>query len=332
MYDNGDIFLFTLSAWRQTPWRQFKQCFDELQRISAETAGYDPSETATGHRWRAVRELSALGHIDLELEPDSIQVHIAPPVLAALPGLGFPKAVLCGARSPNFMENLQAEAQSAGVQVLINPQSSASPFAPTRVELRAEDSTWIKTVADSVGVRYVETRPAHLLAQVSISLPEYLQRVMWTNDRELNWCCEDFDTGRLQFRAPRENRPDQRLSRYRNPRNTIWHYRLWQNNQSAEVDQDWGRYAILATINQRVIQYSPDTRDAFVPLGAPLPTLLARAFGLCSGHCQAVAEEVQTNPLGRYLRCIGVPPSVFNKVAAKLDQVALHTRRDQWTS
>ena len=332
MYDNGDILLFTLSAWRQTSWRQFKQCFDELQRKSAGTAGYDPSETATGHRWRAVRELSALGHIDLELEPDSIRVHIAPPVLAALPGLGFPKAVLCGARSPNFMENLRAEAQSAGVEALIDAQSSASPFAPTRMELRAEDATWIKTVADRVGARYVETAPARLLAQVSISMSEYLQRVAWSNDRELNWSCEDFDTERLQFRAPRENRPDQRLSRYRNPWTTMWCYRLWRGNKSAEVDADWGRYTILATINQRVIQHSPDTGDVFVPLGAPLPTLLARAFGLCSGHCPAIAEEVQTNPGGRYLRFIGVPPSVFNKVAAKLDQVVPHTRRNLWTS
>ena len=326
MYDNGDILLFALSAWRQASWRQFKKCLDELQRKSAGTAEYDRSENATVHRWRAVRELSALGHIDLALEPDNIQVQIAPPVLAALPVLGFPRAVLCGARSPNFMEALQAKAHSAGVEVLINPQSSASPFAPTRVELRAEDAIWIKTLADGVGARYMETPPARLLAQVSISLSEYLQQLMWSNDRELNWCCEDFDTGRLQFRAPGEIRPDQRLSRYRDPSTTIWHYRLWQNNQSAEIDQDWGRYAILATINQRVIQYSADTRDAFVPLGAPLPTLLARAFGLCSGHCPAVAEDVQTNPRGRDLRFTDVPPSVFNRVAAKLDQVALHTR------
>ena len=326
MYDNGDILLFALSAWRQTSWRQFKQCFDELQRNNAGTTGYDLSETATGRRWRVVRELNALGHIDLELEPGGIQVHIAPPVLAALPGLGSHKAVLCGARSPNFMEDLQEGAQSAGVEALIDSQSSASPFAPTRVELRAEDATWIETVAERVGARYVETAPARLLAQVSISLSEYLQRLRWSNDRELNWFCEDFDTERLQFLTPREIRPDQRLSRYRNPRTTMWHYRLWQGNQSAEVDPDWGRYAILATITRRVLQYSPETRNALVPLGAPLPTLLARAFGLCSGHCPAAADEVQLNPLRRCLRFVGVPPSVFNKVAAKLDQVALHTR------
>ena len=326
MYDNGDILLFALSAWRQTPWRQFKQCFDELQRKSARTAGYDSMESTTSHRWRALRELSALGHIDLELEPGSIQVHVAPPVLAALPGLGSPKAVLCGARSPNFMEELRAESQSAGVEASVESQLSASPYAPTRVELRAEDAAWMKSVADNVGVQYVETTPARLLSQVSISLPEYRQNLLWSGDRELNWHCEDFDTERLQFRAPSVTRPDRRLSRYRNPMTTMWHYRLWQDKQSAEVDLDWGRYAILAATAQRVLQYSPENRNALVPLGAPLPTLLARAFGLCSGRCPTLVEEVQSDPRGRYLRFNNVPPSVFKNVAAKLDQATRHTR------
>ena len=326
MHDDGDLLLFALSAWRQTTWRRFKQCFDELQRNSAATAGCDISETASGRRWRAVRELNALGHIDLELKPGSIKVHIAPPVLAALPGLGSPKAVLCGARSPNFMEDLQAEAQSAGVVALVDSQSSASRFAPTRVELRAEDAAGMKTVAERVGARYMETAPARPLAQVSISLSEYLKRLMWSNVPEINWFCEDFDIEGLHFRPAREIRPDQRLSRYRNPRTTMWHYRLWQGNRSAEAEPDWGRYAILATNTRRVLQYSAETRDVLVPLGAPLPVLLARAFGLCSGHCPAIIDEVQSNPLRRCLRFAGVPPSVFNKAAAKLDQVALRTR------
>ena len=326
MYNNGDILLFALSAWGQTSWRQFKQCFDELQRKTAGTVGYDPTETATGHRWRALRELSALGHIDLELQPGSIQVHVAPPILAVLPGLGSPRAVLCGARSPNFIEDLRAESRSADVEALIESQADASPYAPTRVELRAEDTAWIKSVADKIGAQYAETTPARLMAQVSISLPEYRRKLLWSNDRELNWHCEDFDTERLQFRVPSEPRPSRRLSRYRNPRTTMWHYRLWQGEQSAEVEPDWGRYAMLAATTQRVLHYSPSNRNALVPLGAPLPTLLARAFGLCSGLCPTVAEVVQSDPRGRYLRFNDVPPSVFNNVAAKLDQATRRTR------
>ena len=327
MYDNGDILLFALSAWRQTSWRQFKQSFDEVQRKSATTIGYDPTETATNHRWRALRELSALGHVDLELGPNDIQVHIAPPVLAALPGLGPPRAVLCGARSPNFIEDLQTEAQNAGVKTAIKPQSAASPYAPARVELRAEDTACIKSVAVKAGTQYAATPPARLLAYVSISLSEYRRKLSWSSDREINWRCEDFDTERLQFRAPSEARPQRRLSRYQNPRTTVWHHRLWQGDYSAEVGLDWGRYAILAMTSQRVLRCSPETRRALAPLGAPLPILLARAFGLCSGHCPTLAAEVRSDtPTGRYLGFDDVPPSVFNKVAAKLDQATHRTR------
>ena len=326
MYDKGDILLFALSAWRQTSWRQFKQCFDEVHRKSATTIDFAPTESATSHRWRALRELSALGHVDLELGPNNIQVHIAPPVLAALPGLGTPRAVLCGARSSNFIEDLRTEAHNAGVETAIESQSTGSPYAPARVELRAEDAACIKSVAVKAGTQYVATPPARLLAQVSISLPEYRRSLMWSDDREINWRCEDFDTQRLQFRTPSETRPERRLSRYQHPATTVWHYRLWQGNQSTEVDPDWGRYAILSMTTRRVLRYSPETRRALVPLGAPLPTLLARGFGLCSGRCPTLAEVAQSNTTGRYLGFDDVPPSIFNKVAAKLDQVSHRTR------
>lgn len=326
MYDNGDILLFALSAWRQTSWRQFKQCFDEIQRKYVMASGYNPSETATSHRWQALRELSTLGHIDLQFGQDGIQVSTAPPILATLPGFGMPKAVLCGARSPHLIEELQSVSANSGVELAIESQSMASPYAPSRVELHAEDAARIKSVADNAGIEYMDTPPARLLAHISISLSEYLQSLGWSNDREINWRCEDFDTTRIQFRVPSESRPRLRLSRYQNPATTVWHYRLWQGDQSAEVDLDWGRYAALAMESQRVLHYSPTRRKVLVPNGVPLPSLLARAFGLCSGHCPTLTEIVCSNLAGRYREFRGVPPSVFNKVASKLDQIMHHGR------
>ena len=109
MYDNGDILLFTLSAQGETSWRNFKHCFDEIQRRSAATADYDPAENAAGHRWRALRELSALGHIDLRFDQNDIQVFAAPPALTSLPGIGNPQAILCGARSPDLVKRLVSD-------------------------------------------------------------------------------------------------------------------------------------------------------------------------------------------------------------------------------
>lgn len=326
MYDNGDILLFTLSAWRHTSWRQFKQCFDEIQRRSVDASGYDPTEVATSHRWRALRELSALGHIDLQFGQDGIRVSAAPPVLATVPGFGTPKAVLCGARSPNFIEELQAASAGSGVELAIESQSIANLYAPSRVELRAEDPARIKFVADSIGIQYMAKSPARLLAHVSISLSEYLQNLEWSYVREINWRCEDFDTIRLQFRPLGESRAQRRLSRYQNPATTVWYYRLWQDGQSAEVDLDWGRYAVLAMESRRVMRHSPVDRKVLVPYAVPLPTLLARAFGLCSGHCPTLTEIVCSNLAGRYLEYRDVPSSIFNKVASKLEQIMPHSR------
>ena len=321
MYDNGDILLFALSARRQTSWRILRRYFDEIERrVAAAMVGQDATEVAASRRWRALRDWSALGHIDLELGANGIQVHVASPVLAVLPGLGTPKSVLCGARSPNYIEELQRESKIVGVEVAIESQASTSSHAPSRIELYAEDAAQVKSLAGKIGAHYAETPPARLMAHTSISLPDYRQNLAWTNDPELNWHCEDFDTERLQFRAPSELRPEQRLSRYRDPATQVWHYRLWHNKQSAEVAPDWGRYAVLAMTNQRVLRYFPETRQVLAPLGAPLPTLLARAFGLCTGNCPVTVRVDQSNPMRRHLRFKGVPPSVFNKVAVKLGQ------------
>ncbi len=329
MYDNGDILLFVLSAWRQTPWRDFKRCFDEIQRKSATASSYDAAQTATSHRWRALRDLSTLGHIDLQLGPGDIRVFAAPPVLVRLPTLGNLKAVLCGARSPNFLEDIQSASVDSRVELVIESQSDISPFAPSRVELQAEDEILLETVADGVGIRYLSTPSARILAQVSVSLPEYLQSLEWSDAPELNWRCEDFDTQRLRFRPPGATRPDRRLSRYQDPATTIWRYHLWQDGQFAAVDLDWGRYTILAMTAQGVLRYEPENQQAFVPSGAPLPTLLARALGLCNGRCPASTPGVHPNPTGRYRKFTDVPPSIFRTVADKVEQQAFRNRWNQ---
>ena len=322
MYDDGDILLFTLSAWRQTSWPQFKRCFDEIQRKRPASGRHDMTENASGHRWRALRDLSALGHIDLQINESGMWVFAAPPVLAALPGFGNPTAVLCGGRSPSLIRELETAAAATGLELTIDSQSAASPYAPARVEVQANDSAGIHSLAHDVDISYLDVPPARLLARVSVSLAEHQRQLTWSNEPELNWRREDFDTDRLQFQPPGKALRQQRLSRYQNPTTSIWHYRLWQGNEFAEVVLDWGRYAILSSTSRRVLEYFPERRKAIVPYGAPLPTLLARAFGLCSGYCPTETEVAQTKLLGRCQEFHGVPPSIFNSVANKLDKVS----------
>ena len=320
MYDNGDILLFALSASCQPSWPEFKRCFDEIHRKVSDSGQGQPGESATVHRWQALHLLSCLGHLDTHYNPSGIRVVIAPPALAALPGRQTARAILCGARAPNTIPKLAQAADAIGVEIIVSSQSDASPYAPTRVELQAGNSLAIEEAAEVAGLRYLDTPPSRLLAHVSVSLREYRESLAWTIGPELDWRCEDFDVESLRFLPARETRAQRRLSRYQNPATTIWRYQLWQDGRSAEVNQDWGRYAILSLASQAILKYEPGTRAVLVPYGAPLPVLQARALGLCSGHCPGVADLVQSGGSRRHYAFASVPPSLFNKIAGKVGQ------------
>ena len=325
MFSNGDILLFALSAKRRVSWPVFKQWFDEVHQKGIIEGQGKVDDSVASVRWQALRTMSCLGHIDLHFGQDDIQVVVAPPALAALPSRGVSKAVLCGARSLSTVEKLQEVATAIGVKIIVGLQMASNPYVPTRVELCAESPAQFHNVAASIGLRYIDFPPARLLARVSISLQEYRRSLAWSTEADLNWRREDYDTDRLRFLPSGETAALIRLSRYQDPTTSIWHYRLWRSGEWAEVELDWGRYAILALSSRRVLKYDLTTRSVCVPYGAPLPALLARSFGLCSGHCSTLFERVSPQAKQHYYKFKDVPPSVFNAVADKLLQQTLET-------
>ena len=333
MYDDGDILLFALSFWRNTSWAAFKKCFDTVNR--KHRAIEEKHENATIYRWRVLRILRSLGHIDLRLESGAIQeVVVAPPVLVALPGFGIRKAVLCGARSPDTVQELRKAVALTDAAIFVQSQSMINPFTPTRVEVQAESDAHIRAAAESCRICYSEVPPARWIAEMSASLHEYCLEITWSKEEDLNWHREDFDIDNLRFGRPITISPQLRLSRYQNPVTSIWRYRLWRYGQFANVDLDWGRYAILAMLSRKVLRYDQASRKVFVPAGTPLPVLLSRAFGLCSGF----ASELKTLPsctttghLGRCEVFRDVPPSIFKAVASKLEGPRSESQGHSWT-
>ena len=323
MYDCGDILLYSLSAWRDTSWSTFKKCFDEVHRRHAMTPHRVEQENAVFQRWQTLRLLSSLGHIDVRFDPQSITVVVAPPALAALPGIGIRRAVLCGSRAPRTTGDLRRVAASTGVGVSMQSQTELSPYAPTRVEVQADSDERIRATAEAIGIPYLIRPPARTIAQVSVSLEEYCRDRSWSVEEDLNWHREDFDVQSLRFQPAAEMPPLRRLSRYQDPATTIWRYRLWRDGQFAELDPDWGRYALLSTHSRSILQFNPTKRKVVVPLGAPLPVLLARALGLCSGYAphiiQRRSDGGSDRPV-RYQAFRDVPPSIFNMVADKAGQ------------
>lgn len=323
MCDAGDILLFALSSKRQTGWGTFKRYFDEVHRRSI-LVGQDMSDNSVAsHRSLVLRALSCLGHIDWHSDKGEIVVVIAPPTIASLPILMSCRAILCGARSPGTVGELKRVAEGSGVRVIVNSQAGISPYAPAHVELHGESTSAIQGIADSIGIRYVDFPPARLLAHGSVSLADYAHGLDWSNDRELNWARQDFKEDRVSFRGRTEPPRGRRLSRYQNPVTSAWHFRLWRDGESAEVDLDWGRYAIASESSLCYLQYIRKRRSAFVPLGAPLPPLLARAFGLCSGRWPALVKNSDAVSSRHCYEFSDVPPSVFNSVSQKLEMPTL---------
>ena len=325
MFNSGEILLFALSARRRVPWPLFKRWFEEVYQREVMEGRTDASEAAASIRWQALRTLSCLGHIDLHFGEGEIQIVVAPPALAALPGRGMARAVLCGARSPGTIDSLRDSAKAVDVDIAVRSSSDSDSYHPTRVELLAKTPSHIQDVAIGMDLLYVDVPPARSLARVVASIQEYRRERVWSREPELNWRREDFDIYRLQFRPNDGETAQIRLSRYQNPITSIWHYRLWENGESAEVDPDWGRYSILALSSRNVLQYDPSAREVRVPYGAPLPALFARSLGLCSGHCSIQSARVSTRGMQRYYVFDDVPPSLFNAVANKLRQQPIGT-------
>lgn len=326
MFDDGDILLFTLSAWREASWTAFKRSFDELHRRHVERiGGIDQGDTAS-FRWRTLRMFMCLGHVDVAFENvGSGTVVAGSPSLVALPGPGVRRAVLCGARSLAFIDKVRTACSTSGATLSMQSQGHLSPFAPTRIEVQGESNDQIQSVATLIGASYLSKPPARAIARWAGSLLEYLETLNWIPDDDLNWYREDYDPVSLRFLVPTGNTATTRLSKYQDPVKTVWRYRLYRDGTFAAINPDWGRYAILSTQGRQVFEFDVANRSVVVPSRAPLPVLFSRTLALCSGYSPKTGrrdEKMRGAGSMQYDHYVGIPPSVFQMVASKLGQNA----------
>lgn len=328
MHDFGDTLLFALSAWKEASWATFKKAFDEIFSRSLVGENFGDPEAIRYERGRAARLLGALGHCETQFAGGQGRLYVAPPVLVALPSPGLPRAVLCGARSPGTAPALRRA--SAGVRhatrIEVTSQSSRFPYAPSRVQAEGVTHESLRQLASIMGVSYVSLPSAWTIAQFSGGVGEYCEALDWSPLQELTWERADFDTGLLKFSPPSEESEGMRLSRYQDPVRLRFLYRLYKDGLGAEVDVDWGRYALLREANVSAVAYDGSTAEVAVPQSVPLPPLLARACALCTGYApRTVPRSAASSDLpGRSKLTVygGVPPDVLATVAAKAGQAA----------
>ena len=324
MFDLGDTLLYALSDWKETSWSSYKKAFAELLRASQLQVHTNSDLEHVFSPGFSLRLLECLGHCDVCFSASRGRVYASPPVLALLPCTGFPRAVLCGSRSPETIITLQDAVQEIkGCELVVDNQQARDLLAPCRVEVRAENQESLFAVADRTNVHIQNQPTAWLVMQESGELDEYAESLTWTDDPELNWPRADFDEELLRFRPAKEQR-EKRLSAYRNPTSGLNEYRLWNGKRNAIADLDWARFVALASARRGVLFYDRRLGELRVPATVPLPKLLSRGLSLLSGRApQRCDPEEAVSLVGRWMPFVSfadVPPDVLESVRVKLGQ------------
>lgn len=315
VHDDGDILLFALSSWRETTWPQFKTAFDSLRFLECGKVRSPDDSTNAQEQGRTARLLASLGHCDLDYQSKPVHIIVGPPVLATLPVPGLPRAVLCGSRAPGAIGQLRAVCESLGAVPSVKSQSCRVPYAPSWIQVEADSREMMLRVSGALGITLADTPPAWTIAANSGSIREYLEALSWSSEPQLNWEREDFHPESLRFNPSPASGEAFRLARYRDPVRQRWTYRLWQRSRSAEVDPAWGRFAVLEANDRRVLAYEERVGAVSVPLGTPLPVMVARALVMCSG----IAPRRDN---GTWCEIYDwVPPDLFEHIARKLGQL-----------
>jgi hypothetical protein len=309
------MLLFAMSARRDAAWSSFSDAVDAI---------FTPDERVADDvrhvRYTVASLGDSLGHWDIANDDSgSARLVASPPVLATLPRCGRPTAILCGSRSPDSYPAITEAARARGVSVASRRQDRLQAYAPSRIEVTADTHAVIAELAKTVGIAFRRLPPAWALASACGSTNDYVASRPWAGNAELNWTRRDFDPSRLRFAPATTPIPtgSLSLSAYTHPGGWVREDRLVRTDgESASVDRNWARYAVLADRGIKVLGYDPRAATVHVPRQVPLPNVAARALALCSGEPPRYAQ----GPGLGWLVYAGVPREIYAILAAKLGQ------------
>lgn len=304
----GDALLFVLSARRKMPRSSFRGAFEGLWLSDMHRADEPLSLALT----RTIDALEALGHCE---RGSGGELSVTPALLAILPWPGLPRAVLCGARSPETLASLRAAARRYRARLTSTPQGMPSSPVPSRIELSAEHTGDLEAIASAAGCTVATQPPALSLASVSASLDDFLRSLEWVPATELDWPRSDFIPAKLRFDRWERYDGELRLSRYQHPDGYAVRDYLWKDGLRATADRSWGRFALLAASGIQPLRYERLTGTVSIPATVPLPRLFARALALSSGCAPHETAGERGGPERNYA---GVPAGLAAIVEAKL--------------
>lgn len=293
-----DTLLDALTYVRSGSWESLKQMVGAL--------GEDPTLP-----WSAARALSALGHVDLILDPKSFRLagwQIAPTTLVET---GDGSWVLAGARSDSMIDQLDT---LLGGKISYEEEDGAPTIVRTPVMTTAEAEALAAALSSPLGGPAVASPGfsavvAAGLPPLKALLPQLELARMPSRGHERF----DMQTGRWQ------PAPDlARAGAYR----IDLHGRLYgaaslddaRRGEMRVVDALTAKHLAAASSNACLVGYDRAARALITPMGAELPGLLHRVAALASGSAPRLDREASVtiyrgigeDVAGHIQRCLGI--------------------------
>lgn len=262
--------------------------FDALCHIGAANrrAVANLVDSFSNHPWmtdEVLRALSALGHIEVAVNPLSSQITDWEISGSALNYADDGMAFLTGYRTPSLVARLREDASAIGVQFRVDRQ----PAAPSRISVLGIGEQDIADLADSIsqstGILVSDCiRPSQAIAS---RLPDLSELVKHLPTSPLSSSpCQHFDLNLLKWiDVDKPERP----GAYRF-RTWTWSYAFVDEQLLSDGLQRCGDYRTIKHIaaaesGSPLIAFDETSRKMTVPLGAELPWLYERAVTLESG-------------------------------------------------
>ena len=286
----GERLLATISARERISQRGVNEVLQELFSLER----IEPTNPSL-FMWRTLRNLEALGHIEVDDSP-SKNVRICASSLLRLPWIGKPSYLLSGRRGLNAEETLQAQIDRQGLEIESVSESitiGEGSVSPNRLLLRTGNELQMEELGRSLGIA-VDHYPAALrmLSQAG-SLDEYESTLKFSHpeiDGRNPLAIGDpsehriFSRNERRFRHQNPQEPYPKLLRFPKTYGTGKNYSFEKADRSyAEVRPNWGRYLYLREYGANPFIFDSKAQIFFTPFAMPIPLVFDRALTLCSG-------------------------------------------------
>jgi hypothetical protein len=312
----GEQLLATISSRERMSWAGFRSLVDQLGPDSKDI------ENPRVFLWQTVRNLQAIGHIEIEPRKRSRYVYVCPSALVRLPIIGKPKYLLVGRRGSNVEQQLERSIDRFELTIETERvETDGHGYCPDRVTISGEDSRPIHELSNDLNIELAEGFPAYDIMATASTLQDYEELLDFTQEENR------YSRGDGQYFSKRKehfidgrSRDLPRLEKFSEPYTKLDACFFVQKDGShARVATDWGRYLYYYAIGRPPFTYLSTTFEFYCPLHAPLPLLYDRSLSLCSGRPATIKIHNGT----KKIRYLGVPQKLVEMIRTKLGKVAV---------